>query len=85
MSTSNEVTSEVVSIGITEGDIILRAGEFKDVLERAAKLDGYDDVGLWMIHFTTYYASQFTAADRGDQALANDLMSASMKLERAAA
>ena len=83
MSTATD--NRVVSIGVGAGDIILRVGEIKDVLERAAELDGFDDVGAWMLDFVTYYASQFTAGDRGDDVLANDLMIANMRMRRAAA
>ena len=75
-ATTTDKVVNVVSIGVSEGDIILRVGGLRDVLERAAKLDGFDDVGVWMVDFVTYYASQFTAADRGDEKLANELMQA---------
>jgi len=75
---------DITAVDITEGDILLRTGKYRDVLERAAALDGFDDVGKWMFHFVTYYASEFTAAAKGDNGLAMLLMQANIHQDDAA-
>lgn len=58
-----------------EGDtlIALRV-PYIETLEQAAKLDGFDNVGDWILHFVTYWGAELTAAANGDDVLARKLM-----------
>lgn len=69
-----------------DGDalVVLRV-PYMDVLEQAAALDGFDNVGDWMLHFVTYWGSELTAAANGDDALARKLMGINMQRARKAA
>lgn len=76
MNATVELVDEVVESG--DELVILRIG-YMELLKQAAELDGFDSVGDWMLWFVTYWGSEMTAASKGDNQLAVDLMRANMK------
>lgn len=69
---TEDITEDVIEL---DGDslVVLRV-PYMDTLEQAAALDGFDNVGDWMLHFVTYWGAELTAAAHGDQVLARKLM-----------
>lgn len=66
------VTEDIIELG---GDsLVVLKVPYMELLEQAAALDGFDNVGDWMLHFVTYWGAELTAAANGEDVLARKLM-----------
>lgn len=74
------MTEDIIEL---DGDslVVLRV-PYMDLLEQAAALDEFDNVGDWMLHFVTYWGAELTAAANGNDVLARKLMAVNVNRAR---